>query len=276
MAKRKDIEAATGEPLKTELTKIELPAVESPSISPATPELAIEPVTEANPRVNSILNASEITVAPKATAAPAPRSHFVVRPRHKRHALLAVSVAIAAALGAVIGVGASGGFNTLRARTDVAGDDLRKAMQQSISQLAKDVTTLKTSLEAANKSAHNQVAKIPERFDRAASEEIITGSTSPPQMVAPVPAPRPAPRIAAVEIQSATRPLVIQGWTIRDARDGFVYVQGNGDIYQVVPGAPLPGLGPVESIKRQDGRWVVTTPKGIIVSTRDRRYFESF
>jgi len=53
-------------------------------------------------------------------------------------------------------------------------------------------------------------------------------------------------------------------------------VQGHGDIYQVVPGGPLPGIGPVEQIKRQDGRWVVVTPKGIIVSMRDRRYFEQF
>jgi len=51
-------------------------------------------------------------------------------------------------------------------------------------------------------------------------------------------------------------------------------VESNGDIYQIVPGAPLPGLGPVGAIRRLDGRWVVTTPKGIIVSMRDRRYFE--
>jgi hypothetical protein len=36
----------------------------------------------------------------------------------------------------------------------------------------------------------------------------------------------------------------------------------------------LPGLGPVQSIKKLEGRWVVTTPRGIIVSMRDRRYFE--
>jgi hypothetical protein len=36
----------------------------------------------------------------------------------------------------------------------------------------------------------------------------------------------------------------------------------------------LPGLGPVEQIKRQDGRWMVMTPKGMIVSQRDRRYFD--
>jgi hypothetical protein len=68
----------------------------------------------------------------------------------------------------------------------------------------------------------------------------------------------------------------VADWSIRGARDGYVYVQGHGDIYEVVPGAPLPGLGPVEQIKRQDGRWVVVTPKGIIVSMRDRRYFEQF
>ena len=65
-------------------------------------------------------------------------------------------------------------------------------------------------------------------------------------------------------------------WSIRDVRDGYVYVQGHGDIYEVVPGAPLPGLGPVEDIKRRDGRWVVVTPKGLIVSQRDRRYFEPY
>jgi len=53
-------------------------------------------------------------------------------------------------------------------------------------------------------------------------------------------------------------------------------VQGHGDIYRVALGAPLPGLGAVEQIKRQDGRWIVVTRKGIIVSPRDRRYFESF
>ena len=52
--------------------------------------------------------------------------------------------------------------------------------------------------------------------------------------------------------------------------------ENHGAVYQVQLGAPLPGLGPVQSVKRQDGRWMVLTPKGIIVSLRDRRYFEQF
>ncbi len=69
---------------------------------------------------------------------------------------------------------------------------------------------------------------------------------------------------------------MVLGWTIHDVRNGYVFVENHGEIYQVALGAPLPGLGPVQSVKRQDGRWMVLTPKGIIVSMRDRRYFEEF
>jgi len=108
----------------------------------------------------------------------------------------------------------------------------------------------------------------------------VTGSVSPPQTVQPAPQaspplPAPRPETAAAE-PPPPRLTVLPDWSIRETRDGFVYVQGYGDVYQVVPGAPLPGLGPVEQIKRQDGRWLVVTPKGIIVSMRDRRYFEQF
>jgi hypothetical protein len=270
MAMRKEIDGTSGEPAaspdgapeqaqaKSEIRN-ELPSVESPPISPGI--FAIEPIAAAAP-----------VIEPVATPVPAPAT----RPRFtlNRNALLAASVAIAAALGAVIGAVANGSF-AAPARSDIAGLNERKAMQQSISHLTKEIATLKASIQAANKAAHTQTAKVTERLDQAAVAD-ITGSIMPPQTVAPVPPPRPAPRVAALETQPPARPPVVQDWTIRDARDGFVYVQGHGDIYQVVPGAPLPGLGPVESIKRQDGRWMVVTPKGIIVSVRDRRYFETY
>jgi hypothetical protein len=310
MAKRKNDEALSpdgapeqtspqSEPTNTETAKIEpakiaasndLPSVESPSISPATPvvEPAAEiiPVTEPEALARPTAVIAPVAAAPaETTATPKPvvidaRSRFALRPRHKRYALLAASVAIAAVMGAVVGVATSDG---LRApppspRVDTAAVEERAALQQSVGRLAKEVTTLKASLEATNKSAHAQIAKISERFDRAASAD-ITGSISPPQTVAaaPSPVPLPPPRVAAVETSPrAARTAVVRDWAIRDTRDGYVYVEGHGDVYQVVPGAPLPGLGMVESIKRHDGRWVVTTPKGIIVSMRDRRFFESF
>jgi hypothetical protein len=270
MEKRKDTEAASDEP-KADTPKIELPNVESPSISPATP--AVEPVAEAPPAIEP--TKAEETEALEASASIVTPLRFAVRARYKDYAYLAASVTLAASLGAMVGVFAgSGGFRPETPRPAVAVLEDRAAIQQTLGKLNKEIAALKSNLDAVNKSANSQIAKMTERFDRASNEELITGSISTPQTVAPVPTPRPAPRVAAVEVQPPARPPVIQGWTVRDSRDGFVYVQGNGDIYQVVPGAPLPGLGTVESIKRQDGRWVVTTPKGIIVSARDRRYFE--
>jgi hypothetical protein len=282
MAKRKDIEITGGEAAASSSgapepaqSKSELPSVESPPISPATETPAIATDTPA-PVIEPIAAATP-TVEPITDAAPVAKPRFVLRPRHKRYALLAASVTFAAALGAVVGALASGGFSA-PARPDVAAIEENKAMQQSIARLGKEVTTLKASLEQANKSAHIQIAKISERLEHATAE--VTGSISAPQTTAPVltplPSPRPTPRIAAVEPPPPARPSVVAGWTIRDTRNGYVYVENHGELYQVVLGAPLPGLGPVQSVKRQDGRWVVLTPKGIIVSMRDRRYFDDF
>ena len=249
--------------------KAELPTVESPSISPATETPASEPIAVA-PAIEPVANATPIS----ATSA-----RFVLRPRHKRYALLAASVTFAAALGAVVGALASGGFSA-PAKPDLAAGEQTKAMQQSIAKLGKEITTLKASLEQANKSAHTQIAKISERLEHQSAE--ITGSIAAPQTAAPVavpaplPLPRPAQRFAAVEPPPPARVPVVADWTIHDTRNGYVFVENHGAIYQVQLGAPLPGLGPVQSVKRQDGRWVVLTPKGIIVSLRDRRYFEEF
>jgi hypothetical protein len=143
--------------------------------------------------------------------------------------------------------------------------------------MAKEITSLKASLDAASKSANSQIAKISERLSRESAG--VTNSISPPQTVAPAPqasAPVPPPKPPGLAESHSSRPAIVADWTIRETRGGYIYVQGHGDVYQVVPGAPLPGLGPVEKIKRQDGRWLVVTPKGIIVSMRDRRYFEQF
>jgi hypothetical protein len=289
MAKRKQIESAGGDPVANpdnapQQGQTELPLVDSPSLSPATSDVASEPVAEPPATLEAAPADSKTDVDNKkeepsdiAQAAPARArwQQLRLRPRHRRYAMLAASVAIAAAVGVLTGATVTGGFSK-PASVDVAGLEESKAAQQSIARLSKDVASLKASFEAANKSAHSQFAKISERLARDSTQ--ITGTIKPPQTVpptsataAPLPPARPG---QAAEVPR--RPSVITDWTIRETRDGFVYVQGHGDVYQVVPGAPLPGIGPVEQIKRQDGRWVVVTPKGIIVSMRDRRYFEQF
>jgi hypothetical protein len=260
---------------------IELPAVESPSISPAdmigtTSSAAEAPLIETTEAFNASTETTAMGMTESASIghiAAARRPRFILRPRHKRYTVLAASMAIAAALGAIIGTAASGGFSTSPA-IDVAAVEENKAMQQSVARLTKEITSLKSSLEAANKSASSQIAKISERLSRETAN--ITASISTQQQATPASAPLPPPRPEAASVDSAPRMAILTDWSIRETRDGYVYVQGHGDVYQVVRGAPLPGLGPVEQIKRQDGRWLVVTPKGIIVSMRDRRYFEQF
>ena len=238
-----------------------------------------EPISAAFNKIDpSVAAASETAPAPALEiVSPAPRSRprLILRPRHRRHALLAASVAIAAAVGAVVGAVANGGASNPTS-VNVAAVDENKVLQQSVARLSKEITSLKESFEAANKSAHSQIAKISERLNRGSGE--ITGSITLPQAVPNSSAPNPTPRPASAgsERQPPAKVSIVPDWSIRDVRDGYVYVQGYGDVYEVVPGARLPGLGPVKEIKRQDGRWVVVTPKGIIVSVRDRRYFEQF
>jgi hypothetical protein len=241
-------------------------------------EMPAEPISAAFNKVDSSVAASETATAPTpeiVSPALTSRPRLILRPRLGRHALLAASVAIAAAVGAVVGAVANGGASNPTS-VNAAAVDENKVLEQSVARLSNEITGLKASFEAANKATHSQIAKISERLNRRSGE--ITGSITLPQAApnSSVPNPTPRPASTSPERQPPAKVSIVPDWSIRGARNGYIYVHGHGDLYEVVPGAPLPGLGPVEDIKRQDGRWVVVTPKGIIVSMRDRRYFEQF
>ena len=274
MAKRKPI-AQSGDIAADKPPQAELPTVESPSISPAGPLPVSEPTPEpAAAPVAPMAKSETPPAAPALTARLFEFPRIKWTPRNKLNALLAASVTLAAALGAVLGAVSTAALNAPPPpRANVAALEENKAMQQSIAHLSKEVATLKTNLEAANKSAHSQVAKITERLAAVAAD--VTGTITPPQTVPAVSAQTPVPRPAIAAINSPpARPTVVLDWTLRSARDGVAFVEGHGEIYEAVLGAPLPGLGPVQTIKRENGRWIVVTPRGIIVSMRDRRYFE--
>lgn len=280
MADRDDTQKATNEQPAGDPPAVKaeaLPSVESPSISPAK---ADEPVLD-EPIVES-------PIAPAVTTRP-----LRLMLRRRRMALLAASVTIAAVLGAVIGAVATTSLSGTHEQT--AGLQQQKAMQQTIARLGNELSTLKTSLDAASKSAHAQTAQLSKlsealhdklaantKVSAKASETLaradaeVTGSIAAPQTMAVQATPLPQPRPQMASIQSEPRPLVIPDWRVRGAARGTVLVEGHGDVYEVVPGAQLPGLGRVESIRRVDGRWIVQTPKGLIVSAaRARRpYFD--
>jgi hypothetical protein len=59
---------------------------------------------------------------------------------------------------------------------------------------------------------------------------------------------------------------VLEGWVLRDVYRGTALIQGRAGILPVMAGDNLPGLGRIEAVQRRDGRWVVVTSRGLIVS----------
>ena len=48
--------------------------------------------------------------------------------------------------------------------------------------------------------------------------------------------------------------------------DGGALIEGRNGLYEVYAGDPVPGLGRIDAIRKQDGRWVVVTSRGLVVS----------
>jgi hypothetical protein len=210
------------------------------------------------------------------SAAPAPQA------RSLRFALLAATIALAAAVGSLLGSLSAAGIVRLFAAdaTSYGTADARDVLQAMRAQLA-GLSMLKANVAGATRNANTQFAKIADRLDRLARAEAdptaklthiadtvdrldkrsaaaaettgsITPSTSPP----PAQEPKPTDRI-------------LNGWIVQGVHNGRALVESRyGGVFVVGSGSFLPGLGRVQAVKRQDGEWVVVTARGLITSGR--------
>ena len=254
-----------------------LPHVPSPSISPAEDAhkavAAEEPVPATNALTLFIERAKEVpkagakfkfpnftfTLPDLAVTIP----HIKVSRRTKRRAAMAASLMLAASLGGLTGALAIHNLNA-EPKIATAAIEETQALHESVAHLSRELGTLKASLDSAAKSASTQISKVTDRIARIEQSDVTGSITKPATVAAIVPAPVETPLPVA---RPAVAPVVLQGWTARAARNGAMLVESRGEVYEVSPGVPLPGLGTVESIKRDGDRWVVSTPKGIIVSS---------
>jgi hypothetical protein len=274
---------------KTE-TKVDLPTVESPPLSPA--EKLSEPVLEAQmkpplaPEVKPEPASAATAETPKPRIAmpkvklPAFKMPAMKMPdvkiavpkisrRMRRRAALAATVLIAAGFGAAAGAIATRTSAPTPAKPDTALIEENHALQRSVAKLNKDLTTLKANVESAARESKTQIAKatasLSDRLDKAMD---VTGSIGKPATTpattatavsSPVVDPAPLPQ---------PRPSIVQGWTVREARNGRIWVEHRGELFAVAPGVPLPGLGRVETIRRDGDSLVVVTTKGLITETQ--------
>lgn len=213
---------------------------------------------------------------------PAIAGPIVVRAQFSRVVFLAIAMALSAAAGSTVGAMAAQLFVKPQ---PVSPDDARSIevnnLRGVITQLSAEIASLKASVNSNAKAANAQFAKITDRVERAQAEpaarvqklsELLEKMD---RRSAAAPAQVPALAAAAPEVTGSIapkqqdRPPVVAGWVLREVFDGRAVIEHDRlGFYEVVPGANLPGVGRVEKIRRQDGHWVVVTPKGLIVSQR--------
>ncbi|MGT2437947.1 hypothetical protein ACU4GH_21375 [Bradyrhizobium betae] len=213
----------------------------------------------------------------------------------RRLSAMAAVVAIAASVGAISGALATAGMMHFAAPAPAQVADT-SALESSVARIDADVVALKANVEHTSKTGLGQfnrtndrldklekaqaepmakIAKLSETVDKlraappaAASAQAAasvpretTGSIAPTQLATAAAAPAPA----APKTEVGRLPTV-EGWRLRNAANGGALIEGRDGLYEVYPGDPIPGVGRVDAIRRQDGRWVVVTSKGLIVS----------
>lgn len=211
------------------------------------------------------------------TAAPEQGSRW----RLPAYAPMAAAIVFALALGAVAGAAATSSLMREPAPAAVAGDATR-ALQNSVAQLGSELAALKAGIANAQRSTGTQFGKLAERLDRAEKaqaepvsklaklQESIDRLEHRPQQAA-VAAPG-SDVTGSVTPKEESRPQVAEGWRLRDFYDGRAVVEDrHRTLFRIGPGSNVPGLGRVETIKRENGRVVVVTASGIIAATLEQR-----
>src|SRR6476661_2759327 len=208
-------------------------------------------------------------------------------PRVSRFTLLAASLALAAALGGMAGALAAYGLARPSPLPAVAAGrtnlDEIQALKENVVQARVELAALKVSIDSANRNAGAQFTRIGERIERieriqaepttklnkavemldrmargdgGAQPKEVTGSVA-PSSPAHANGPNQPPPKSGVE-----------GWVVRDVHRRTALIEGRMGIIEVEQGDLVPGLGRVDAIRKQDGRWVVVTSRGLITSGR--------
>jgi hypothetical protein len=189
-------------------------------------------------------------------------------PRSRRFALLAASVAFAAAFGSFVGSVSGSGLARLLfpppvpPAPAVGVENTLAAMHEIKAELAS-LAAMKANLENATRNATVQYAKIVDRLDRLDQRSAAAVDTT-----ASLPAVAEAAASPVAE-PPKLNDRVLQDWIVHDVRNGRALVESRyGGLFDVGAGSVLPGIGRVDTIKRQDGHWVVLTARGSNNSAR--------
>ncbi|MBC7578144.1 MAG: hypothetical protein H7312_12420 [Tardiphaga sp.] len=218
---------------------------------------------------------------------PPPEPEYGAASGKRRVSMVAAVVALAAATGAVGGSLATAGIGHWFGNDDgKAMISQTHALEESIMRIDADIAALKIGAERHIKQAAAQSAKTAERLDRIEKAQVEPAArlaklseTVEKLRVPPAPVAAPVASVAAKEITGSITPApvpttkpeiarlpTLDGWVLLNVADGGATIEGRQGIFEVYAGDPVPGLGRVDAIRKQDGRWTVVTSKGLIVA----------
>lgn len=283
------------EPPRIEASRIELPKVNAAPQAETKPE----PKSETKPGKLIVMAPSERSWDREESAPHVKPDEVRDTGGRRRLSAMAAVVAIATCVGAISGALATAGMMHFAGPAPAQVADT-SALDASVSRIDADIVALKANVEHASKTGVSQfnrandrldklekaqaepmakLAKLSETVDKlratppaapaqaaaAAPVKETTGSIAPAPTQIATAAAAPAPAPAAPKTEVGRLP-TIEGWRLRDVANGGALIEGRGGLYEVYAGDPIPGIGRVDAIRRQDGRWVVVTGKGLIVA----------
>jgi hypothetical protein len=286
------------EPFKVDTPKVDAPKVDAPKVEAMKADAAkveapkpdaVKPEAPPMPGKLMIMSPGERVGADvKAEAAPGEGSSG-----KRRMSAMAAMVALATVAGALGGALATAGIGHMMSGEAASAPVNTSALEASIARIDADIVALKAGVERTSKVATGQFNKTSDRLDKVEkaqaepaaklaklSEAVdkLRATPAPAPVAAAAPAParevtgsvsQPAAVAAALPAAAPPKPDVgrlprVEGWVLRDIANGGAVIEGRRGIFEVYAGDPIPGLGRVDAIRKQDGKWVVVTSKGLI------------
>ena len=273
---------------KVDVAKSEVPKVEAAKVDGPKPD------APRGPGKLMIMSSGDRSWEHKGAEPEAESGQAQGTPGKRRLSAMAAVVVLATVAGALGGALATAGLGHFLGGDAAASNNL--VVEASVARIDADLLALKASVEHTSKLGMSQFNKTSDRLDKvekaqaepaaklaklsdavdklraapaapvpvaavSAAQKEVTGSITPPAtaaVAAPVPLPAPKPEVARLP--------TVEGWVLRDIANGGALIEGRQGIFEVYAGDPVPGLGRVDAIRKQDGRWVVVTSKGLIVA----------
>ena len=288
-------EMSHADPLKAFLEKADAGKADASKADASNPDASrIEAPKAEIPRIDPSLTPGRVMIMSAGErswsnndAGPAPESGPSSAMFGKRRlGALAAVVALAAVAGALGGAVATASLGHFGGNDTASVAD--HALEASVARLDADIQALKAGADHASRLGMTQFNKTSERLDKVEKAQLepaaklakLSEAVEKLHAAPPVAAAAAATQLAAakettgsISPPAAAAPKVEvarvptgEGWSLRDVANGGALIEGRQGIFEVYAGDPVPGLGRIDAIRKQDGHWVVVTSRGLIVA----------